>query len=436
MKTKSSTNPVHIKNAKELDSSKFTCKLPTVPILCIDKSETGTIMHYTYHECFWLCFGLFVMVISQAAMVFTPLLMGQVIDEITVIDKQIKAGKEYDTSVITERCLLMIYIVIISSFTTGARGATFNSMGERIAFNIRYDLFFYIINKDIGFFDANDVDAVLSRITSDTSIISDGLGMNISMLARNLVQILVTVVIMAILSWKLTLVLFAGLIPIGIIVKMFLNKMKVNQKEIQDYKSHLNQVAGESMGNMRTVKAYACEQYEMDKFNILNKKVLDCGWKNAIYNGGMSLFTMGGMAFLQGLICWYAAQLHKNEGMKIGVISSFLLYLNLVIMSIIIMTFGLGGLSRVAGAAEKIVQMMRFIPEVNTRGGEVLDTTEGVIEFKDVTFHYPTKPDVTVCKNMSFVAEKNQVIALVGPSGSGKSSVINLIERFYNPESG
>ena len=119
--------------------------------------------------------------------------------------------------------------------------------------------------------------------------------------------------------------------------------------------------------------------------------------------------------------------------MKVGDVSAFLLYLNMVIMAIIIMTFGLGGLSRVAGASAKIVQMMRFIPEVNTRGGAKIEKTEGTIEFKNVHFHYPTKPDVQVCKGISFVAEKNQVIALVGPSGSGKSSIINLIERFYNP---
>ena len=107
------------------------------------------------------------------------------------------------------------------------------------------------------------------------------------------------------------------------------------------------------------------------------------------------------------------------------------------------MNFGIlagvaGNIFKVHGASEKITQYMKQVPEINTRGGEQIneDAIEGTIEFKNVDFNYPTKPDVRVTKNLSLKVEKNHVVALVGQSGCGKSSLIALIERFYEPIKG
>lgn len=134
-----------------------------------------------------------------------PLLLGVVVDAIA----------EKDMDKIREYCInWMIPIVAGSAIFTWVRGTTFNTMGEKIAKEIRYDLFYFTINKDVGFFDENKTGAILSRISADTSIIQEGLGMNISMLLRNLIQLICAIALMCLLSPKLTAALFITLMPV------------------------------------------------------------------------------------------------------------------------------------------------------------------------------------------------------------------------------
>lgn len=120
----------------------------------------------------------------------------------------------------------MIPIVVGSAIFTWVRGTTFNTMGEKIAKEIRYDLFYFTINKDVTFFDENKTGAILSRISADTSIIQEGLGMNISMLMRNVIQLVCAIGLMMMLNPELTGILFAGLIPTIFMIAYIMNFIK------------------------------------------------------------------------------------------------------------------------------------------------------------------------------------------------------------------
>lgn len=171
----------------------------------------------------------------------------------------------------------MFPIILGSAIFTWIRGTTFNTMGEKIAKEIRYDLFYFTINKDVTFFDENKTGAILSRISADTSIIQEGLGMNISMLLRNLIQLFCAIGLMMMLSPELTGIFFAGLIPVIFIIAKIMGYVKSNTKIQQTAKANIGNIAEEAIGNYRTVKAFASEKEEMEKFHAANLEAYKAG---------------------------------------------------------------------------------------------------------------------------------------------------------------
>lgn len=137
-------------------------------------------------------------------------------------------------------------------------------------------------------------------------------------------------------------------------------------------------------------------------------------------------------------VIYYGAVLVEDGEITVGDISAFLLYMFQLIFNFAIMGMVVGNVFKIIGASEKIITMMKLVPEVNSKGGDIIpdDQIAGTIELKNVNFHYPTKKDVEVAKNLNLKIERNQVVALVGQSGCGKSSIIALVQRFYDPQSG
>ena len=186
------------------------------------------------------------------------------------------------------------------------------------------------------------------------------------------------------------------------------------------------------------MKAFSCERGEGEKFEAKNDEIFKVGKKVAIWNGGFYFIINFGMNTANAAIIYYGAVLHNDGELSIGDISAFLLYMIQLIMNFAIISIVFGNVFKVIGASEKIVLMMKWIPFINPRGGKTIpeEKVTGEIEIRNVTFRYPSKPDVTVAKNVCIKVETNKVVALVGQSGCGKSSMISLIERFYDPIEG
>lgn len=197
-----------------------------------------------------------------------PLIIGLVTDAIR---------KRQMNDVIKYTVHWMFPIILGSAIFTWIRGTTFNTMGEKIAKEIRYDLFYFTINKDVTFFDENKTGAILSRISADTSIIQEGLGMNISMLLRNLIQLFCAIGLMMMLSPELTGIFFAGLIPVIFIIGKIMGYVKSYTKVQQTAKANIGNIAEEAIGNYRTVKAFASEKEEMEKFHEANLEAYKAG---------------------------------------------------------------------------------------------------------------------------------------------------------------
>ena len=405
---------------------------PTIDVLnTTGQRPLSVMMKYSYKQCHYMCIGMISLILGSGSNFAVPYLIGVVVDAMS--------GAENDWDQINFYCIMMAAIVIGSGVAVWIRGYTFNTMSEKIAQTVRYDLFYFLIHKDVTFFDETKTGEILSRISSDTSVIQDGLSTNISMFIRCLIFIIATIILLCFISWKLTLVSLGGIIPISGVAVIYGNYMRKFAKTLQDKKSELGSIAEESISNVRTVKAFANEMAEIKKYQVINKDCYDVGVKVAIYSGFFQVFIVGAMNGVMAGIIYYGSILNQRGEVSVGDITSFLLFMIQLIFNFAILAAVFGNVFKVAGASEKIVQMMQHKPKVDAlSGGNTIPEAEtiGCIELKNVTFRYPTKKDVEVAKNISFKVEENQVVALVGPSGCGKSSLIALIERFYDPEEG
>ena len=332
----------------------------------------------------------------------------------------------------------MIGICIVSGIASGARGRIFNLMSYKIARDIKYDLFWYLVRKDVTFFDEKKTGDILSRISSDVAVLQDGLSTNVSMFVRGMVFIIISIVILCYLSWKLTLVALGGIMFTSLVLISFFKRMARLGKEIQDAKAEIGEVSEEAISNIRTVKAFANEFNEIEKFRVKNDKTFDKGYSLSITMGFFTWWLTISINSVNAAIIYYGSILYNDNEISLGEITSFLLYMIQLIFNFMMLSGVASNLSKISGAAEKMVEYMKYKPDVPTEGGKAMkpEDVQGVVEFKNVTFSYPTKKDVKVADNISLKVEKNQVVALVGKSGSGKSSIINLIERFYNAAEG
>lgn len=201
----------------------------------------------------------------------------------------------------------------------------------------------------------------------------------------------------------------------------------------------MSTIADESIGNIRVVKAFANEAEECRKFDKYSGEVYKLGMKKALWQGFFGFFTQLTLYGSMALIIYVANILYKRGDISIGLIASFLFYLLALLMNFWILNYVFANAMNVVGASDKIIKITNHRPHVNSKGGDtVAGKIEGQIELRNVKFHYPTKPDVQVLNgiNLTIDNKKNRVVALCGTSGCGKSSIISMIERFYDPTDG
>ena len=269
-------------------------------------------------------------------------------------------------------CFWMMIIVLVSAGFVWVRGSTFNTMSERIAQELRYDLFYFIIHKDVAFFDETKTGDILSRISSDTSVIQDGLSTNISMFIRAFIFIVVTMVIICLISWKLTLVTLGGIFPILIVSKIYGAIVKKISKEVQDQKAEMGSISEEAISCIRTVKAFSTEKFETDRYKKKNAEAFRLGKSSAIYNSLYTFFVGFMMNAVNAMIIYYGAILNREGEISVGEITAFLLYMIQLIFNFAVIAIVIGNVYKISGASEKIVEMMKTIVTVNATGGMVL----------------------------------------------------------------
>ncbi|KAJ3603555.1 hypothetical protein NHX12_028300 [Muraenolepis orangiensis] len=387
----------------------------------------GRLLTYCFEDKGLLSVAFLFLVVSAVCEAFIPYYTGKAIDGIVV---------HQSMEFFTKPLLTLSALAIASSFAVGMRGGVFSLTFARLNLRLRNLLFRSLVRQEIGFFDSNHTGDITSRLTSDTTQVSNLVSQNINVFLRSVIKAVGFFIFMFGLSWKLSLVTVMGFPFIAVVSKVYGDYYKRLSKEVQTALAEANKVAEEVISSMRTVRSFACEEQEADSYytRLLVMYRLNCSQALA-YACYMWCSCISELA-LQVAILYYGGHLVVSGQMSSGTLISFVIYeleLGECLESI---STVYSGLMQGVGTAEKVFEYLDRKPRHTHDGQEAPPTCTGLVEFRDVTFAYPTRPETDILKGVSFTLRPGEVTALVGPSGSGKSSCVGLLENYYPPGKG
>lgn len=285
-----------------------------------------------------------------------------------------------------------------------------------------------------SFFDSRRMGELMSRVTSDVSTLSDTFTFVLAEFLRQIIILIVGLGLMVAKGPQLTLFMLATF-PVLVVAAMIFGKyIRKMSKQTQDQLAGANVIVEETLQSISAVKSFTSELFEVARYKRSLHEVVNVALRTAHYRGLFFAFTI--IAMFGGIIAvaWYGANLVHDGAMTSGDLFTFVLLTMFVGVSIAGIGDVYGQLQKSIGASERILEILDLQDE---KGDTDLNVKlKGEIRFNNISFTYPTRPDVTVLKNMSFDITPGEKVALVGPSGSGKSTIINLLMRFYDPTSG
>ncbi len=315
----------------------------------------------------------------------------------------------------------------------------FQMAGYRVVTKLRNDLYAAIVNQDIAFFDSARVGDLLSRLSADTQLVQRAVTINVSVGLRYILQVIGGICMMLYISWKLS-VLILLLIPLIVGASYFWGKkLGALSKRMQAELARANVVAEESIGAIRTVRIFGGEGDEKRRYIAANAAALQLGEDRtkvaALFSSSMVFLLHSGIA----LSIWYGGELVLRNAMTIGDLTGFLLYCVIVAVSFGFLVGAWEEFMQAVGASERLFEILDSTPQVvEPATPRPIPETSGsaAIEFREVSFAYPSRAELPVLEQVSFSIAEGQTVALVGPSGGGKSTVASLISRFYDPQHG
>lgn len=394
-----------------------------------DKSTVSlwSIIAYSKPDIAYLILAFFFLLSACSAQIFIPYYTGQVIDGIAIT----KDRKQFERSI-----LIMSLIALAEAICAGLRGGIFSFVCARFNIRINNTLFGSIIKQDIGFFDKTNTGEIVSRITSDTTKISDQITLNLNVFLRSIVKAIGVCVFMFKLSWKLTIITLIGLPLIALVSDIYGEYYRKLSTAVQDSVAKANEVVAEVVSSMKTVRSFANEDGELERYKKMNHSVFKLKVKEAICYGGYSWCTEILMLAMEVVILYYGGHLVLKGDLTGGNLVSFILYQ--LELSFCLEEVGdvYTGFMEALGAAQKVFKLIARKPKILNTGTQIPENPVGKVEFNNVSFAYPTRPNVPVLNSISFTVDPGEVVAFVGTSGGGKSTIINLLQHFYEPQSG
>lgn len=407
--------------------------------------------------------GFIFLILSQITSMSIPLLMGQMVGAIVSPQSTVSQGiSQVPSSGITEKLAhifnpnstqltlnnvtaLFVILLILQAAFSFFRVYTFTRVSEQSMRDLRKTLYTKIITLPIPFFEKNRVGELMSRITTDITQLQDVLSITLAEFFRQIFTLVGGIILISFLSSKLTLFMlmtFPFLVVAAIIFGRFIRK---NSKKVQDELAATNIIVEETLQSINVVKAFTNEDLEVKRYGLSVQKVVDYALKAATFRGGFISFIIfvlfGGVV---GVV-WYGGNLVLQGELAFKDLFTFIIYTGFIGGSV----GGLGDMyaqiQRTIGASERILEILGEESEINveskvesqkSRNSILQNVNIPKIQYQNVAFSYPSRPDMEVLKDISFEVKSGEKIALVGYSGAGKSTIVQLLMRYYKLSGG
>eukprot|EP01124_Arcella_intermedia_P020188 TRINITY_DN27693_c0_g1_i1.p1 TRINITY_DN27693_c0_g1~~TRINITY_DN27693_c0_g1_i1.p1 ORF type:complete len:651 (-),score=184.50 TRINITY_DN27693_c0_g1_i1:19-1938(-) len=392
----------------------------------INVKEIMRLLSLAKKETKMLIIATIALIFASAGNLVVPPFVGKFVD--SVIDNTVLE--------LTNYVLVLLGVFLIVSIFALIRASLFEIAGQRIVSNLRAEVFAKIISQEIGFFDKSRTGELINRLSADCEVIQNAVTVNVSMFLRGFVQLLGAVAMCFYTSWKLTLVVIS-IIPLIIIFALIYGKyIRSMSKEVQDALAEANAFAEETIGSMQTVRAFTGEKFSSEYYSKKIWTVFEVQKKRAIITGiWASVAGFIASLALAGAL-WFGGKLCKEKEITAGTLTSFLFYTLTVVTSVGMLAGIFADLMKALGASRRIFYLLERVPEVRFLGGKKGLTLEGRVKFTDVSFSYPSRPNEMVLRGFNLEIDPGKVVALVGQSGGGKTTVAKLLAGFYYPNSG
>ena len=329
----------------------------------------------------------------------------------------------------------MIGLLAIQGVAGFFRVVLFVMVTERALAAIRGDLYTHLLHLPMSFFTSKRVGELNSRVASDTAQIGETLTTTLAEFLRGLSMVIGGIAILAFTSIKLTLFIVGVIPPLIIVTFIFGRFIRKYAKKVQDEIAESNTIVEETFAGIQTVKAFANEAWERSRYRERIQKVVGLAVTGGYYRGAFSSFITFGLFGAIALVIWFGAGMVHEGELAADKLNEFILYALFIGGSIGGLASVYAQLQKAVGATETIFSLMDEEPELVSGEDIAAAQVEG-ISFKEVQFSYPSRPDVPVIQGLSFELSKGQTLALVGKSGSGKSTVAALLMRFYQSQGG
>lgn len=365
--------------------------------------------------------------LANAFMLAAPYISGKAID-------YIKGENNVDFPMVLTFIGILLAVYVLNALFTWGMTVFTNSLSNRTIEKMRKDAFEKISRFPLKFFDGHSHGDIISRLTNDVDSVSDGLLQGMTQLFSGIVTVIGSLVLMFMLNWKITMCVIVITI-ICFFVSRFIavNSGKMFRLQAQTV-GELNGYVSETVGNMKVVKAFGYEDRSSGVFGEINGRLYECGQKAQFYSSLVNPSTryINNLAYISVGVLGGIAALAGH--LSVGIISSFLIYATQFARPINDMTSILAQLQSASAAAARIFALGDIEPETPDEDRPELDIRNGEVVFSNVDFSYDK--DRELIKNLNITAKPGQRVAIVGPTGAGKTTIVNLLMNFYGTDNG
>jgi len=353
----------------------------------------------------------------------------------SVIDRGFGAGNAAEL----DRALgLMLVVVVVMALATFTRFYFVSWLGERVTADLRRAVFDHLLKLPPGFFEMTRTGEVISRLTSDTTMLETVIGSSASMAVRNLLLLVGGLVMLALTSAKLTLLVLLGVPLVVPPIILFGRRVRRLARASQDRIGDVGAYLDEALHEIRTVQAYGHESEDRRRFGSRVEDAFATARRRirqrALLVAAVIVLVFGAV----GVILWIGGHDVVAGRLSAGQLSAFVFYAVIVASSVGTLSEVVGDVQRAAGATERLFELLSVEPGIRAPAQPVPlpEPARGTVTLDGVTFHYPSRPDAAALDRLTLDVRAGEKVALVGPSGAGKTTVFQLLLRFYDPQAG
>jgi ATP-binding cassette, subfamily B, bacterial len=341
-------------------------------------------------------------------------------------------------ALLNESLVALLIIVVVLAGATYARFFFVSWLGERVVADMRKAVFDHTLRLDPAFYETMRIGEVMSRLTADTTLIQTVVGTSASMALRNVLLMLGGLVMLAVTSPQLTLLVLlvvpVVLVPILVFGRRVRKLSRASQDRLADVGSYLD----ESIANIRTVQAFGHEDVDRMRFADRVEDTFQTSVRRIRARASLTAVVILLVFGAIGVILWVGGREMFSGGISAGDLSAFIFYAIVVATSVGAISEVVGDLQRAAGAVERLFELLDMQPNIAAPPDpkSLPETLVARVSVDDVTFRYPSRPEHPALIDFTLDVSPGETVALVGPSGAGKTTVFQLLLRFYDPDTG